>query len=212
MYLRKGLFSRQSIGVELFWTCQLMLYYFCDIDYTCAWIGMWSRVGPDSPFALLSPVLGSEIPFEKGFLENPFSPAGNTTFCPVLGVQSPFAEPSFSFLRVFQKILVPNLIDNYCLVKFSALRANFSSTKLCCSVLQAFLSVIWSDEPQTSLEMVLFPDHPSFLVFLYIKKDLHISFLWPCFVPEISLLQKIFWPFCPVLETPNVRPHPHPKW
>ncbi len=32
------------------------------------------RVGPDSPFALLFPVLGSAIPFEKGFLENPFSP------------------------------------------------------------------------------------------------------------------------------------------
>ncbi len=31
-----------------------------------------SRVGPDSPFALLSLVLGSEIPFEKGFLEIPF--------------------------------------------------------------------------------------------------------------------------------------------
>ncbi len=34
------------------------------------------------------------------------------------------------------------------------------------------------------------------------------GFLWPCFVPEIALFRKIFWPFCPVLETPNVRPHP----
>ncbi len=30
-------------------------------------------MGPDSPFALLSPVLGSEIPFEKGFLENQYN-------------------------------------------------------------------------------------------------------------------------------------------
>ncbi len=67
-----------------------------------------SRVGPDSPFALLSPVLGLEIPFEKGFMENPF----------------------------------------------------------------------------------------------------HIWFLWPCFVPKIALFRKIFWSFCPVLETPNVQPHP----
>ncbi len=34
------------------------------------------------------------------------------------------------------------------------------------------------------------------------------SLLWPCFVPEIALFRKIFWPFCPVLETPYVRPHP----
>ena len=33
------------------------------------------RVGPDSPFALLSPVLCSEIPFEKGFFwKVPFLP------------------------------------------------------------------------------------------------------------------------------------------
>ncbi len=30
------------------------------------------RVGPDSPFALLSPVFGSKLPFEKGFLELAF--------------------------------------------------------------------------------------------------------------------------------------------
>ncbi len=33
------------------------------------------RVGPDSPFALLSPVLGSEIPFERGFLGNRKTPS-----------------------------------------------------------------------------------------------------------------------------------------
>ena len=45
-------------------------------------------------------------------------------------------------------------------------------------------------------------------MFLYIEKLLHIWFLSPCLVPEIA--RKIFWPFCncPVLETPNVRPHP----
>ncbi len=86
---------------------------------------MFYRVGPDSPFALLSPVLGSEIPFEKGFLENPFSPPINTTFCPVLGLHCPFAEPSISLMHVFRKILVPNLIDNYYLVEFSARRASF---------------------------------------------------------------------------------------
>ncbi len=75
-------------------------------------------MGPDSPFALLSPVLGSEIPFEKGFLENPFSVSINTTFCPVLGLHSPFGEPSMSFLHVFRKIPVSNLMDNYYLVKF----------------------------------------------------------------------------------------------
>ncbi len=52
------------------------------IDFICS---ATLRVGPDSPFALLSPVLGSEIPFEKGFLENPFSPSRNATFCPVCG-------------------------------------------------------------------------------------------------------------------------------
>ncbi len=59
------------------------------------------RVGPDSPFALLSPVSGSEIPFEKGFLENPFSPSRNTTFCPVLGPHGPFPEQSINFIHVF---------------------------------------------------------------------------------------------------------------
>ena len=88
-----------------------------------------SRVGPDSPFALLSPVLGSEIPFEKGFLENPFSPSRNTTFFPVLGPHGPFAEPSINFMCVFRKILVPNFIDNYYLVKFSALCASFSISR-----------------------------------------------------------------------------------
>ncbi len=77
-----------------------------------------TRVGPDSSFALLSPVLGSEIPFEKGFFENPFSPSRNTTFCPVLGPHGPFAEPSINFMCVFRKILVPNLIDNYYLRRF----------------------------------------------------------------------------------------------
>ncbi len=67
---------------------------------------VYYRVGPDSPFALLSPVLGSKIPFEKGFLESPFSPSINTTFCPVLGLHGPFAEPSISFIHVFHKILV----------------------------------------------------------------------------------------------------------
>ncbi len=98
-------------------------------------------MGPDSPFALFSPVLRSEIPFGKGFLENPFSPSRNTTFCPVLGPHGPFAEPSIHFMRVFRKILVPNLIDNYYLVKFSALRASFSITKSCRPVLCAVLLV-----------------------------------------------------------------------
>ena len=86
-------------------------------------------MGPDSPFALLSPVLGSEIPFEKGFLENPFSPSINTTFCPVLGLNGPFGEPLMSFMHVIREILVSNLIDNYYLVKFSALHASFSTTE-----------------------------------------------------------------------------------
>ena len=90
------------------------------------------RVGPDSPFALLSPVLGLEIPFEKGFLENPFSPSINTTFCPVLGLHGPFAEPPISFMHAFRKILVPNLVDNYYWAKFSALCASFSITEACC--------------------------------------------------------------------------------
>ncbi len=89
-------------------------------------------MGPDSPFALSSPVLGSEIPFEKGFLENPFSPSINTTFCPVLGLHGPFAEPSISYMHVFRKILVPNLIYNYYSVKFSI----FSITKSCGPVLR----------------------------------------------------------------------------
>ena len=67
-------------------------------------------MGPDSPFAPLSPVLGLEIPFEKGFLENPFSPSRNSTFCPVLGLHGPFSEPSISFMHAFRKILVPNLM------------------------------------------------------------------------------------------------------
>ncbi len=92
---------------------------------------LMSRVGPDSPFALLSPVLGSEIPFERGFLENPFSTSRNTTFCPVLGLHGPFAKPSISFMHVFRQILVRNLIDNYYVVKFSALRASFPVTKSC---------------------------------------------------------------------------------
>ena len=99
-------------------------------------------MGPDSPLALLSPVFGSEIPFEKGFLENPFSPSVNDTFCPVLGQHSPFAEPLFSFMYVFRKFLVPNLIDNYYLLKFSALRASFSTAESCypvsCTVSKCF--------------------------------------------------------------------------
>ena len=99
------------------------------------YIGRWAhinvlfRVGPDSPFALLSPVLGSEIPFEKGSLKNPFSPTRNNTLCPVLGIHGPFAKLSISFIHVFCKTFIRNLIGNYYLVKFPALRANFSTTK-----------------------------------------------------------------------------------
>ena len=48
------------------WTLAL-LWPFLQMSTT---IHIFYRVGPDSPFALLSPVLVSEIPFEKGFLEN----------------------------------------------------------------------------------------------------------------------------------------------
>ncbi len=130
-------------------------------------------MGPNSPFALLSPVLVSKIPFEKGFLENPFSPSINTTFCPVLGLLGPFGEPSMSFMHVFRKILVSNLIDNYYLVKFSVLCASLCVAESCCPILQTvskhFLGVTWLEEPQVwhrpllNLEMVLLPNHPSFL-------------------------------------------------
>ncbi len=86
----------------------------------------WGRIALLPFWALF---WGQKIPFEKGFLENPFSPSRNTTFCPVLGPHGPFAEPSINFMCVFCKILVPNPIDNYYLVKFSALRASLSITK-----------------------------------------------------------------------------------
>ncbi len=103
------------------------------------------RVGPDSPFALLSPVLGSEIPFEKGFLENPFSPSRNTIFCPVLGLHGPFAEPSTSFMHVFRKIIVPNLIGNYYLVNLRRYAPVFPSTYLVVQLYNLLASILKRD-------------------------------------------------------------------
>ena len=98
------------------------------------------------PFWALA-VLVSKIPFGKGYLENPFSPSINTTFCPVLWLLGPFGEPSMSFMHVFCMILVSNLIDNYYLVKFSALCASLCIAESCCPILQTvskhFLGVTW---------------------------------------------------------------------
>ncbi len=99
---------------------------FIKLKKKCTKKAGWGRI------AQLSPVLGSEVPFEKGFLENPFSPTRNTTFCPVLGLHGPFSKPSISFMHVFHMILVRTLFGNYYFVKFSALRANFSTSKSCC--------------------------------------------------------------------------------
>ena len=64
-----------------------------------------ARVGLDSPFALLSPVLGLKIPFEKGFFENPFSPSLNTTFCPVLGYMALLLDHQSVLCMFFIRVL-----------------------------------------------------------------------------------------------------------
>ncbi len=177
-----------------------------------------SRVGPDSPFALLSPVFGSEIPFEKGFLKNPFSPPKNTTFCPVLGLRGPFARPSISFMHVFCKILVQISSTITIWWKFRRHAPVFPSLNLVvqfyvrlASIFKCNLVIRTSGMARTSFGNGFNAKSSTIFtvkVFLYIEKLLHIWFLWPCFVPEMALFWKIFWPFCPALETSNVWPHP----
>ncbi len=75
-------------------------------------------------------------------MKRDFPPSRNTTLCPDLGPHGHFAEPSVNFMSVFRKILVPNLIEDYYLVKFSALRASFSITKSCRPVYVMLVNII----------------------------------------------------------------------
>ncbi len=187
------------------------------------WDIPWQQCWTIGPLPLHQGGAGQPFcPFEPCFgVRNPFwDPSRDTTFCPVLGLQALLLNHQSVFCMFFVRFLSQNLTDNYHLVKFSALRASFPITKYCCPILRTvgiFLrtfSITWLEEPQAwhrpLLGTILLPNHPSFFtvkVFLYIEKLLQTWFLWPCFVPKIALFRKIFWPFCPVLETPNVRPH-----
>ncbi len=177
-----------------------------------------SRMGPDSPFALLSPVLGSEIPFEKGFLENPFSPSRNTTFCPVLGYMALLLNYQSVICMFFVRFLSqisPTIAIRWNFWRYAPF---FPSPNLAVQFYVSLPSIFRRDlvrrtsgMAHTSFGNGFIAKSPIFFTgkaFLYIEKLLHIWFLWPCFVPEIALFRKIFWSFCPILETPNVRPHP----
>ncbi len=151
-------------------------------------------MGPDSPFALLSPVLGY--------------------MALLLNHQSVLCMFFVTFLSQISSTIT-------IWWKFSALRASFPSPNLVVQFYVLLASILGTvrhnlDRRTSGMAQASFGNSflakPSIIftvrVFFYIEKLLHIWFLWPCFVSEIALFRKIFWPFCPFLESSNVRPHP----
>ncbi len=100
-----------------------------------------------------------KMPFKQGFLENPFSPSRNTTFCPVLGLNGPFVAPSISFMPVFLIFLsqISPTITIWWNSRHYVPIIPLPNVVVRFYILHAFLRVIWLEEPQTSFETVLWP-------------------------------------------------------